>query len=197
MLIVRFRRSFRVLAPALFAIAMPAAAQQGGFVPEWEIRKTIDAIATQCQRLKPILDQVNPKDWVAKGAPDAYIAQLSSTRTNLEHMSVSAENLAREPERLTFALDTFLRLGSFESLLNSLTEGVRKYQNPAMADLLKGIMSENSSNRDKLRVYMLELAEAKEQEFRVINEEAQRCRTSLSRQPRPPATGGEKKAGQK
>lgn len=182
------------LLPGLLAAA--PAAQQGGFVPEWEIRKTVEAVGTQCQRLKPLLDQVNPKDWVAKGAPEAYVAQLDSTKANLEHMRVSAENLTREPERLTFALDTFLRLGSFESLLNSLAEGVRKYQNPAMADLIRAVMSENSANRDKLRVYMLELAEAKEQEFRVVNEEAQRCRTTSTRQPRP-VVAPEKKAGQK
>jgi len=173
-----------------------AAAQPGGFVPEWEIRKTVEAVAAQCQRLKPILDQVNPKDWVAKGAPDAYVAQWNSTKSSLEYMRVSAENLTREPERLTFALDTFLRLGSFESLLGSLAEGVRKYQNPAIAELLQGILSENSTNREKLRVYVLELAQVKEQEFKVADQEAQRCRAAVSSQPRATAPA-ERKAAQK
>jgi hypothetical protein len=192
----RFPRLLCLLLPALFSTAWPVAAQQAGFVPEWEIRKTVGAVATQCQRLKPILDQVNPKDWIAKGAPEAYVTQWNSTKASLENMSVSAQNLTREPERLTFALDTFLRLGAFESMLSSLAEGVRKYQNPAIADLLHGVMSENSSNREKLRAYLLELAEAKEQEFRVVNQEAQRCRTSILRQPRP-AAAPEKKAEQK
>jgi hypothetical protein len=195
MSLVKFPRLLCFVLPALAATVWPTAAQQSGFVPEWEIRKTVAAIAAQCQRLQPLLDQVNPKDWVAKGAPEAYVTQWNSTRTNLEHMRVSAENLTREPERLTFALDTFFRLGAFESMLGSLAEGVRKYQNPAIADLLHGVMSENSANREKLRAYMLELAEAKEQEFRVVNQEAQRCRTAVSRQPRPAAVP-EKKVGQ-
>ena len=196
MSLVKFPRLLCFVLPALAASVWPVAAQQGGFVPEWEIRKTVAAVTSQCQRLQPLLNQVNPKDWVAKGAPEAYVTQWNSTRTNLEHMRVSAENLTREPERLTFALDTFFRLGAFESLLGSLAEGVRKYQNPAIADLLHGVMSENSANREKLRAYMLELAEAKEQEFRVIYQEAQRCRTAVSRQPRPAAVP-EKKVGEK
>lgn len=195
MSLVKFPRLLCFFLPALAASMWPVAAQPSGFVPEWEIRKTVAAVASQCQRLQPLLDQVNPKDWVAKGAPEAYVTQWNSTRTNLEHMRVSAGNLTREPERLTFALDTFFRLGAFESLLGSLAEGVRKYQNPAIADLLQGVMSENSANRERLRAYVLELAEAKEQEFRVVNQEAQRCRTAVSRQPRPAAVP-EKKVGQ-
>lgn len=190
--VLRLAQVLCLLLPA----AASAAAQQGGFVPEWEIRKTVEAVAADCQRLKPILDQVNPKDWVAKGAPDAYIGQWNSTKASLEHMRVSAENLTREPERLTFALDTFLRLGSFESLLGSLAAGVRKYQNPAIADLLQGVVSENSANREKLRSYLIELAQVKEQEFQVADREAQRCRAAVSRQPQA-AASQEKKAGQK
>jgi len=196
MSLIKFPRRLCLFLPALFATAWPMAAQQGGFVPEWEIRKTVAAVAAQCQRLKPLLDQVNPQAWVAKGAPEAYVTQWNSTKTSLERMGVSAANLTREPERLTFALDTFLRLGAFESMLGSLAEGVRKYQNPAIADLLQGVMSENSANRERLRAYVLELAQAKEQEFRVVNEEAQRCRAAVSRQPRPAAVP-EKKVEQK
>ena len=192
-----FAPVWSLLLPALLSLSRPSAAQQSGFVPEWEIRKTVEAISNQSLRLKPVLEQVNPKDWTAKGAPEAYIGQWNSAKTSLDHIRVSAENLQREPERLTFALDMFLRLESFESLLGSLAEGVRKYQNPAIADLLQGVMSENSANREKLRAYLLELAEAKEQEFRVVNQEAQRCRAALSsRQPRAGAAP-EKKAGQK
>ncbi|MCL5745454.1 MAG: hypothetical protein M1541_16280 [Acidobacteria bacterium] len=196
MAIFNFAKRLCLFLPALFSTTWPVAAQQAGFAPEWEIRKTVGAVADQCQRLKPLLDQVNPKDWIAKGAPEAYVTQWNSTRAALENMKISAGNLTREPERLTFALDTFLRLDAFESMLNSLAEGVRKYQNPAIADLIRGVMSENSSNREKLRAYLLELAEAKEQEFRVVNQEAQRCRTSILRQPRQ-AAAPEKKAVQK
>jgi hypothetical protein len=52
-----------------------------------------------------------------------------------------------------------------------------------MADLLTAAVSENLNNRDRLQQYVLELATEKEQEFRVADEEAQRCRQSISRQP--------------
>jgi hypothetical protein len=50
-----------------------------------------------------------------------------------------------------------------------------------MADLLNSAVAENAGNRDRLQDYILELAKAKEQEFHVADQEAQRCRQSLSR----------------
>lgn len=44
-------------------------------------------------------------------------------------------------------------------------------------------IAENTANRERLQRYILELAAAREQEFRVADAEAQRCRQSLSRQP--------------
>ena len=66
--------------------------------------------------------------------------------------------------------------------LNSLVDGVRHYQNPAIGDLLMGVLAENSSNRDKLRQYITDLANTKEQEFKIVDQEAQRCRGVLTHQ---------------
>ena len=52
-----------------------------------------------------------------------------------------------------------------------------------MADMLNTAVAENNGNRDRLQQYVLELATAREQECRVADQEAQRCRQSLSRQP--------------
>ena len=158
-------------------------AQAGGTTPEWEIRKTITTLATECERLKPLLEQVKPQEWVAKGAPQAYVTQWSSARTQVQYMATSAGNLAREPERLTFAMDTYFRLQALDAVLISLGEGVRKYQNPALADLIRGVFSEGSATREKLSHYVMEVAATKEQELQVVTEEAQRCRLSVSRQP--------------
>jgi len=46
-------------------------------------------------------------------------------------------------------------------------------------------MGETLASRDRLRHYVVELAAIKEQEFAIMDQEAQRCRAMLSRQPAP------------
>ena len=86
---------------------------------------------------------------------------------------------------MTLALETLFRLQAVESQVNSLVDGVRRYQNPAVGDLLVSVVSANSANRDQLRQYITDLAQTKEQEFKIVDKEAQRCRGSLSARPTP------------
>jgi hypothetical protein len=58
--------------------------------------------------------------------------------------------------------------------------GIRKYQNPAVAEMLAGLIADTSADRDKLRQYLVDLAADREQQFRVMDQEAQRCRAVLS-----------------
>jgi len=160
-----------------------AQAQNPGVTADWDVAPAMDALALQAKRLKPILDQLTPQEWVAKGAPDAYVQQWKHAEDELGYLVNSAAATAKEPERLTLALDTYFRLISLESRLNSLADGVRNYQNPAVGDLLLGVLAENSSNRDKLRQYITDLAATKEQEFKIVDQEAQRCRGQLNHQP--------------
>jgi hypothetical protein len=161
-----------------------------GVSAEWDISPTVEALSTQARRLKPILDQLTPQQWVAKGAPDTYIQQWTRAKDELGYLVDSAKAAGNQPERLTLALDTYFRLQSLEMRLNSLVDGVRNYQNPAIGDLLMGVLAENSSNRDKLRQYITDLASTKEQEFKIVDQEAQRCRGVLTHQASPakPAT---------
>ena len=170
-------------------------AQTTGIATPWDTAPMVAALSAQAARLKPILDQLTPKDWVAKGAPDAYIAQWKGAEDELGFLSDSAKALEKQPERLPLALDTYFRLQSLELRLNSLVEGVRNYQNPAVGDLLIGVAAENSANRDKLRQYITDLAAAKEQEFEVADKEAQRCRATLTK-PAAKPTAAKKKTTQ-
>jgi hypothetical protein len=154
-----------------------------GVTSEWDVRKLLDSLNAQASHLKPIVDQVHPDQWVAKGAPDAYIAQFKSAQAEIQYLLGSSAALSREPERLTLALDTYFRMQAMELTLASLGEGIRKYQNPALADLTQSVMGENSANRDRLRQYITDLAAQKEQEFQVADREAQRCRGTLLSQP--------------
>ncbi len=177
---------------AMLFLALLAHGQ--GVSNEWDISQTLDALSAQAKRLKPILDQLTPQEWVAKGAPQTYVAQWKGAQDELGYLVNSAQALAKQPERLTVALDTYFRMQSLETRLNSLVDGVRNYQNPAVGDLLIGVLAENSSNRDKLRQYITDLASTKEKEFEVADKEAQRCRGIISRQPAsPPAAAPVKK----
>lgn len=176
------RSRFRILALSSL-LPICAVAQQAGVPTDWDVQTLVRSIAAQSGRIQPLVDQIRPKEWVAKGAPDAYIQQWDSAHAQADSLKLSSDNLLQQPERLTAALDTYFRLQNFEVVLTSLIEGVRKYQNPALADLLRGVLSENSSSRQQLRQYVVDLAAIKEQEFKVMDQEAQRCRESTSRQP--------------
>ena len=154
-----------------------------GLPPEWETRKQLATMVANANRLDPILAQLNPEAWKEAGAPDAYVQQLRSTRRALQYLQISADRFSRDPNRVTFAMDTYFRLQTMEQMLGSLATGVRRYQNPAIGDLLSGIASENAANREFLEQYMKDLAAVREAEFQVADAEAQRCRGILSTQP--------------
>jgi hypothetical protein len=181
------------LASAILALGQtsqpPPQAGAGGNEPgvasEWDARKLIDALSMQAQHLKPVVDQVQPAGWASKGASETYVAQWNSTQAQLKYLIAASEAFSRQPERLPLGLDTYFRMQAVESSLGSLTEGVRKYQNPALASIMESVIAENSTNRDRLRQYLQDLATQKEQEFQVADREAQRCRAALLGQPAP------------
>ena len=163
------------------AFALPARAQ--GVSAPWDISQTLTSLAEQSQRLLPILEQLTPDKWEAKGAPPAYTAQWRNARSEVGYLLAASEAMKKQPDKLTLGLETLFRLQAVEAQVNSLTDGVRRYQNPAVGDLLVSVVSANSANRDQLRQYITDLAQTKEEEFQVVDREAQRCRGTLMRQP--------------
>jgi hypothetical protein len=156
--------------------------QTGGVPQEWEVRKDLAVLVEQIGKLKPLLDAVKPAEWIQKGAPEAYVAQRDAVVAESSYVTRSAGELAADTERLTLALETYLRLESLDALLDSLNEGIRKYQNPALADLIRGAMTDGAAARNKLKQYVVQLAALKEDQLRVADREAQRCRESLLQQ---------------
>jgi hypothetical protein len=167
----------------VFASLAPwsAVAQQPGVPADWDVQKLVQDVAAQSARLLPLVDQIHPKTWAAGGVSDAYAQQWDSAHAQAGAVKLSSDNLVREPERLPAALDTYFRLQNLEVVLTSLVEGVRKYQNPALADMLRSFMNENGASRQQLRQYIVDLATTKEQEFKVMDQEAQRCREFVSK----------------
>jgi hypothetical protein len=166
-----------------------AQAPQPSVAAEWDISKTVAAFSDQAKRLKPILDQLTPQEWVAKGAPQTYVSQWQEAEQELTYVGASAQSFEKDPERLTLALDTLFRWERLAADLTSLVDGVRHYQNPAVGDLVVSVLGENSSNRELLKQHITDLAAQKEQEFAVVDKEAQRCRGQVTRPApaRPPA----------
>ena len=143
----------------------------------WDFKKTIENLTDYSKRLHPMLEQVKSADW--KDAPEGYAAQQKLVKTQLESIAILTQNLAKDPERLPEVLDLFFRYETFDLTLASLVEGVRRYQNPAVADLITGMRNANSPARQALKDYMMELATTKDQELRIVDREAQRCRGVL------------------
>lgn len=177
---------------AFFLLLLAAAGARGfaqptGVPADWNVVKAVSAMSEQSARLAPLLAQLTPKTWIEQGAPEAYVAQWTSVTQELSYLSRASQSLEKQPERLTLALEALFRLQSIESSIYSLADGVRKYQNPAVGDLLVGTMLENSGNRDRLRDYVSQLAEQNEVEFSVADREAQRCRADITRPAAAPA----------
>jgi hypothetical protein len=172
----------KLLLPLLLLTCLMSG-QAPSVTAEWDVSQSAAALSTQAARLGPILEQLTPAEWVRKGAPQAYVEQWQSARQELQSLAESARLWGRQPDKLSAALDTFFRLQALETRLTSLAGGVRNYQNPAVGELLIAVMGENSGNREWLRQYITDLAAQKEQEFLVVDKEAQRCRSTLIRQP--------------
>jgi hypothetical protein len=154
--------------------------QAPGGLPE--VSKTLQAVSGNAERLLPIVAQIKPQEWVAKGAPDTYVKQWKTSQEQCQALIADAQSLSQKPDRLTEVLRVLFRVQFIEVALSSLEEGLKKYQNPALAELLAGTRAENTPNREKLQQYAVELADQREQDLRVADTEAQRCRGQLSQQ---------------
>ena len=150
---------------ALLFCPLLAVAQPTGVAATWDVSKAVATLSAQASRLEPLLGELKPQAWVEQGAPAAYVSQWNGVKQELGFMRRAASNLEKQPEKLTLALEALFRLQSVEAGIYSLVDGVRKYQNPAVGDLLIGVMLENSDNRDRLRDYVTDLAEQKELEI--------------------------------
>ena len=170
-----------VLSPVVFA-------QTQGLPQDWEIRADIDALARQTTQLKLLIEEVKPDQWPEQDSRDAYKAQLKSVLDEIGYLSRSEGELASNPERLSLAFETYLRIQSLDEMTSSLNEGVRRYQDPQLADRIRAAQTGAAAPQEKLRNYIVLLAANRESQYEVMAEEAQRCRAALSRQA--PARGG-------
>jgi hypothetical protein len=170
--------------PAASNSGQPAApAQPGGFETAWEIAPVFTEISQHAERLGAALDRIDAQAWVKKGASDTYAAQLESSRQQVRAMQIEAKALAANPDRLSAALVLLFRIQGVDSMMPSLEEAIRKYQSPRDAQSLAGLVAENGLNRDRIQNYIVNLASEREQDLKVMDEEAQRCRSAMTATP--------------
>ncbi len=176
------------LTMAVFALvfAGQGSAQQEGMIPRWEVTALAEDVVKNIATGQKVLSELRPREWLQDGAPDAYVDQLLTLQSDLDSATLSAEALRRHPERLSYAVDTFLWLDRSDSLLSSMASGVRKYYNGAIADLLDSARSRNVANIGTLKEYMGQLAVEVETSMDIANREAQRCRADIAKKPEQP-----------
>lgn len=160
---------------------------QSGLLPDWDIRAIFQEMSDHAGRLEPLLQQIDTKAWVAKGASQTYTAQLQSSKEQAQALAAGAKALQQNPEKLSACLELYFRVAGLEDMLASLGEGIRRYQGPALAQQLAALVAENGANRNRLQTYIVNLAVQREQECAVMDQEAQRCRGILATQPPPAA----------
>jgi len=180
--------------PTLFACAAllhaqspQTPAQPAGLETDWDVKVVLQELAAHGGRLLTALDRLDAKAWVAKGASETYAAQLASAKEQIKAFTDGAKALSGAPERLSASLQVLFRMQAVETMLGSIQEAIRKYDTPAAAQQLTLVASENGANRERFQTYVVNLAQQREQEFAVMDKEAQRCRGIVATQPPPAA----------
>ena len=88
----------------------PANPQQpAGLESDWEIATVLQDMSERATRLQPVLERMDAAAWVAKGAPQAYAAQVQSGKDQARALADGAKALAGNPERLSDALVVLFR----------------------------------------------------------------------------------------
>jgi hypothetical protein len=185
-------RALRGLTLLACAAALYAQQQPAGLEPDWDIGVILQEMSAHAGRLLPVLDRIDAKAWLGKGASETYAAQLQSSKDQAKAFADGARELARDPEKLSAALELLFRIQGLETMLGSLEEGTRKYQDAALAQTLASMEAENGVNRGRFQQYIVNLAAEREQQFEVMDHEAQRCRGILTVQPAAPPNSGRK-----
>jgi hypothetical protein len=155
-----------------------------GLETPWDVRKILSNLDASNGQLKPLLSQINPQKWSEEnGAPSTYIAQWQTAQQQVNDVLTVSKQLASKTEDLPLAIDTYFRMEALEVSTRSLNEGLQKYGDRALAGKLARILAQNFDSRERFRGYLRDLAVSTEQNFKIADEEAQRCRAMISKEP--------------
>jgi hypothetical protein len=168
-----------------------AAWSQGGNPPvpvtgletPWSVQKIIADLQKDSTQLQPLLQQIKPQQWTdQKGAPTTYMLQWQTAQQQLNDVITTTKLLSQKTESLSSALDVYFRLEALEVTERALEEGVQRYDTRALSDKLNALIAHNFDSRQRMRDYLRDLAATTEQNFKVADSEAQRCRGMISKE---------------
>jgi hypothetical protein len=155
-----------------------------GLESSWTLRIILDELLKDNEKLEPLLAQMNPQEWFSKkGASEVYIQQWQTAHSQLKEVLAASKLLAQKTEDLPLALDDYFRLEALEVTSRSLQEAVARYGDRFTADQINGLIARNFSRRERFRDYIRDLAATSVQNFKLADEEAQRCRGMISKEP--------------
>ncbi|MBH00065.1 MAG: hypothetical protein CMN58_06955 [Solibacterales bacterium] len=157
---------------------------QEGTIPRWEIVELAEDLHRNTGTVDTILEQIQPFDWVSRGAREVYVAQHETLRGDVRNLALSAQEMIRDPEKLSASISTFLWLERVSSMVDSIAAGVRRYQSAALANLLENAGAKVLSSEDLLKQYMRQRAVDQENELAIADDEAQRCRSEILKRSR-------------
>jgi len=179
----------------LLAFSFGAFAQPPQRVPvdPAEVVTVATEIAQRSERMKSLFAEVHPADWVANGAPGAYIGQWNSLTEQNAAIAVEMKSIAEHPDGLQDSaqqraslqevLTTLFRLHRFDSDMDGLLRAVRRYQGSSVADSIESAAVGSQHAIERLQDFALDLASEKDRQLQVVDNEAQRCRATLANQP--------------
>src|SRR6266542_3219184 len=94
-----------------------------GLEPAWDVAVILQEISTNAAGLVPVLDKIDAKSWVAKGASETYFEQWEMSRQQAKALADGANALAKNPEKLSASLELFFLMEGLSALLASVEEG--------------------------------------------------------------------------
>ena len=169
-------------APA--GLSRQQAAAEAGLQNPWDVRKILADLLTENEQFQPLFTSINPQQWYdQKGAPTTYIVQWQTAQRQLKDVKYATNQLQQKTESLSLALDLYFRLEALETTARSVAEGAQRYADRSSADKLNALIARDFNSRERLRDYLRELTTSTEQNFKIADDEAQRCRAEMSKQP--------------
>jgi hypothetical protein len=167
------------------SVPIPASSAQPppGLQAPWDVKQMLNELNAENEKLQPLIAQMHPQEWLDNGAPPAYASQYLEARTRMDDQIRAVKRLSLQTDSLPVALDTYFRMEAFEVIAHSLGECIRKYGDRDMAEELSRLTAQEFTNRQKFREYLRDLSTERDQEFKVADEEAQRCRGMISGEP--------------
>src|SRR5882724_1591791 len=111
---------------AAFLIACPVSAQlrsANGFTDQ-DIAGIFNGLSQHAAKVEPMLQELRPADWVAKGAPDTYVAQWNASLQQLEGIRTDMSAMAQHPDHMTDGLKAMLRVRATHQVIIALMGGL-------------------------------------------------------------------------